>query len=153
MTIGIYCLVFSNGQRYVGQSNSIERRIGEHMEDMQGVHKNKKIRRAVYECGLPTWEILEVCALEDLNNAEIKWVRYYDSYCNGLNMTIGGGYARKGVSRNPSVVAPVDVPPAASPWPVYVLIGFIVGAGVFLALGAQFLLLFFAIFTAYLCLR
>ncbi len=126
MTTGIYCLVFSNGQRYVGQSNCIERRITEHMEDMNGVHKNKKIRHAVYECGLPTWEILEECSLGHLNMLEIKWIRHFDSFCNGLNMTIGGGYARKGVSRNPSVVAPIDVSTAASPWPVYLSIGLIV---------------------------
>lgn len=152
MESGIYCLVFSNGQRYIGQTNCFKRRMGEHFDDMNGVHKNKKIRHAVYACGLPTWEVLERCSLEELNDAEIKWIKYYDTYCNGLNMTIGGGYARKGVSRNPSVSTPVNVSPAPSPWPVYVLIGFVVGMGVYLILGGQFLILFFAIFLA-LCLR
>ncbi len=101
--IGIYILEFSNGKKYIGQSNDISRRIGEHMEDMSGCHKNHRIRVAVALCGLPSWRVLEECSLGELNAAEIKWIRHYDTFRNGCNLTIGGGYARKGVSRNPSV--------------------------------------------------
>ena len=150
MTIGIYCLTFSNGQKYIGQSNRIERRIGEHFDDMNGVHKNKKIRHAVYSCGLPTWEVLEECALASLNDREVHWIRYYDTYCNGLNMTIGGGYPRKNI---PSSVTSSNIPEATSAWPVGLLIT-IAGLSALAAICAGWwFLVVFCIVLGYICLR
>jgi hypothetical protein len=114
--IGIYILEWSNGKKYIGQSNNIPKRIKQHFEDMNGVHKNKRIRACVASCGYPSWRVLEECSLDSLNAAEIRWIRAYDTYRNGCNLTIGGGYARKGVSRNPSIPAPIGS------WPVRISI-------------------------------
>ncbi len=147
MTIGIYCLEFSDGSKYIGQSNNIERRIGEHMEDMNGVHKNRKIRAAVFSCGLPNWYILEECSLFTLNAREIHWISTLDTFRNGLNLTIGGGYARKGVSHNP-----ISVQETSSAFPVKILIGSIIMGMVALFIWTPILIPMLVI-GAWFCLR
>lgn len=37
-----------------------------------------------------TFEIIEECDKQSLNEREIYWIEYYDSFHNGYNMTIGG---------------------------------------------------------------
>lgn len=36
------------------------------------------------------YEVLEECSYEDLDQREIYWIAYYDTYNNGYNMTLGG---------------------------------------------------------------
>ena len=35
-------------------------------------------------------QLLEECPIEQLNDREIYWINYYDSYNNGYNLTLGG---------------------------------------------------------------
>ncbi len=83
--------------RYIGQSADCYKRMGDHIYDIgSGSHKNKRIRRAYLECQcLPICSIIEQCSLESLNSREIYWVAYYNTFYAGLNLTRGGGYARK----------------------------------------------------------
>lgn len=37
-----------------------------------------------------TFEIIEECSEEQLNNRERYWIAYYDTYHNGYNRTVGG---------------------------------------------------------------
>ena len=36
------------------------------------------------------FEIIEECKIQDLDNREIYWIEYYDTYKNGYNLTTGG---------------------------------------------------------------
>lgn len=144
--IGIYILEFSNGAKYIGQSNNIPRRIEEHMEDLRGVHRNKKLRAAYASCGAPNYRVLEECSLAQLNNLEIKWIAHYDTFRNGCNQTIGGGYPRKLGSTAKTFPEPI------SAFPVKVLIAaFIMIVAFLLAIISPWFLLTLAL--VYLCLR
>lgn len=50
------------------------------------------IYRAIRKYGLEnfTFEVLEECPSELLNEREIYWINYFDSYYNGYNCTLGG---------------------------------------------------------------
>lgn len=37
-----------------------------------------------------TFQIIELCRQDELNEREIYWIKYYDSFNNGYNQTIGG---------------------------------------------------------------
>ena len=41
-----------------------------------------------------SYEVLEECATEMLNERERYWIEYYDTYNNGYNLTQGGDYNR-----------------------------------------------------------
>lgn len=41
-----------------------------------------------------TFEILEECSTNELNDREKYWIQFYDTYRNGYNQTIGGNSPR-----------------------------------------------------------
>ena len=91
--IGIYKITRKeNGKSYIGQSNDIERRFSE--------HKSKKdipIEIAIQKYGVDafTFEIIEECPLEKLDEREIYWINYYNTYKGfGYNCSSGGGNNR-----------------------------------------------------------
>ena len=91
--IGIYKITKkSNGKSYIGQSNDIERRFSE--------HKNKKdipIELAIQKYGINafTYEVIEECSLDILDEREIYWIAYYNTYKGfGYNCSLGGGNNR-----------------------------------------------------------
>lgn len=60
MTCGIYCVTnIATGDRYIGQSRNIERRVKDH-----GVNRRSNL----------TYKILQVCSESELNEAEWNWV-------------------------------------------------------------------------------
>lgn len=80
-----------NHHVYIGQtSRTIEQRWREHL--------NKKnegcsaLQRAFKKYGISnfTVEMIEECDDKVLNDREIWWIKYYDSYYNGYNLTLGG---------------------------------------------------------------
>lgn len=91
--IGIYKFTNKiNGKSYIGQSNNIERRFNDHL-----YYENNRdmiFNRALKKYGLSnfTFEVIEECSLEELDEKEIKWIAYYDSWKNGYNMTPGGRF-------------------------------------------------------------
>lgn len=86
--IGIYCWTNKiNNKKYVGQSIDIERRRQQHI---YGAGKyTTKISLAMHKYGLNnfTFEILELCEIEKLNEREQYWIDFYDSIANGYNIT------------------------------------------------------------------
>lgn len=86
--IGIYCWTNKiNNKKYVGQSVDIERRRQQHI---YGAGKyTTKISLAMHKYGLNnfTFEILELCEIEKLNEREQYWIDFYDSITNGYNIT------------------------------------------------------------------
>lgn len=93
--IGIYKITNKiNGKSYIGQSIDIERRWKEHRRSI-GLNKNSLyLDFEKYGIDNFTFEILEECATEMLNEREHYWIEYYDTYNNGYNLTQGGDYNR-----------------------------------------------------------
>ena len=86
---GIYKITNKiNGKVYIGQSVDIGRRWRQHMtaEDDSYFHK------AIQKYGVENfeWEVIEQCKKKDLDEREIYWIEYYDSFNKGYNCTKGG---------------------------------------------------------------
>lgn len=93
---GIYLIENNiNHKKYVGQSVNVKRRFSEHKEkafNQRSKEYNYPLYRAIRKYGLTnfSFKIIEKCEQEKLNEKEIKWIKYYESYKNGYNQTIGG---------------------------------------------------------------
>ena len=92
---GIY--KFTNkqsGKVYVGQSVNIERRRQSHYWPSHAEQKSPfdKILQAYPD--LFIFEIIEECSADLLDEREQYWIKYYNSYYNGYNCTLGGKSAR-----------------------------------------------------------
>lgn len=94
---GIYAIRNkTNGKVYVGQSVNILQRWRSHRarsKQPNHIDKDLPVYRALTKYGIDNFEfiILEECDKEQLNEREIYWIKYYDSYNNGYNATLGGG--------------------------------------------------------------
>lgn len=94
MSIGIYKYENKlNGHIYIGQSQDIETRYKQHLYDAENrPERGTGIDIAIKKYGIEnfTFEIIELCAIEELDHKEKFWISYYDSYHNGYNRTPGG---------------------------------------------------------------
>jgi len=75
--IGIYKFITIHGEIYVGYSSDIDKRKKMH-------YSNHKIKQ---------FDVIEECKKSQLVQREKHWIKYYDSYNNGLNKNKGGGGA------------------------------------------------------------
>lgn len=97
MTCGIYKIENKlNGKVYIGQSINIEERWKKHRTISNNINhecKNYPLYRSIYKNGLDNFDfsIIEECLEDKLNEREIYWIKYYNSYIpNGYNQTLGG---------------------------------------------------------------
>lgn len=99
--IGIYKVTnLINNKVYIGQSVHIETRWKSHQNDYNNINYsgyNTMFYNAIRKYGINNFkfEIIEECNLNELNEKETYWIKYYNSYigfqnCNGYNMTLGG---------------------------------------------------------------
>ena len=96
--IGIYKFEnLVNGKKYIGQSINIERRYKDHIVRAKNnfpsnSEYNSAFHKALRKYGISSFsfEILEECGKAQLNQKEIYWIKYFDSYANGYNETSGG---------------------------------------------------------------
>lgn len=82
-----------NGMSYIGQTTqSIQSRFIEHKSDSKRL--NTRIHVAMRRYGIDnfTIELLERCPINKLNEREIFYIDKYDTYLNGYNSTLGGGF-------------------------------------------------------------
>ena len=82
-----------NDKVYIGQTkNALNKRWSTHKQ-MSKTHPNV-IYKAMRKYGLEHFSIVELEECDDnlLNEREIYWIAYYDSYNNGYNMNPGGNY-------------------------------------------------------------
>ena len=88
-TCGIYKIQNKqNGRVYIGKSIQIEERFRQHKQSCKF-----RIDKAIQDLGEDNFifEIIETCCPADLNNREIYWIKFYDSYeGDGYNDTPGG---------------------------------------------------------------
>lgn len=96
---GIYKITNKiNGKCYIGQSVDIKRRWREHINHAQRRDKEgKELYAAMIEFGIEnfSFEFLESCKKEELNEKEKYYITFYDSYENGYNMQIGNNFSGK----------------------------------------------------------
>lgn len=95
MTIGIYKITnLTNGHSYIGQSRNIEKRWINHKSAALNCADscyNYPLQRAFRKYGFNnfTFEIIEQCEINMLNEREKYWIKYYAPV---YNQTIGGDY-------------------------------------------------------------
>ena len=94
--IGIYKITNKiNNLSYIGQSTQIEQRFREHKKSYNWYReKNKKLYKDILEYGIDnfSFEILEECSIEELNDKEQYYIKYYNTYPDQYNMAPGGQF-------------------------------------------------------------
>src|SRR5208337_2154323 len=86
----------NNNKAYIGQSQqTLEQRWNHHKSDAKRIGFNTHFYKAIRKYGTECWkqEILEeVNSVELLNEAEMKWIEYYNTFNRdkGYNSTSGG---------------------------------------------------------------
>lgn len=106
--IGIYKITNQLNQKiYIGQSCDIERRWRDHRNSLYSSHcYDYPLYRAFRKYGLEnfSFEVLEECSENELNNKEKDYIHEYKSMVpNGYNQTLGGQ------SSKPSVLTKEEV--------------------------------------------
>lgn len=91
---GIYKITNQlNQQCYIGQAKDISKRFKEHAKCGLGIDtpQNNKLYKAMLEDGLEnfSWEVLEKCPLDQLNEKEAYYINAYQSYNFGYNSNSG----------------------------------------------------------------
>src|SRR5208337_3097963 len=95
------CIVYKitnsiNDKAYIGQSQtSLERRWTLHKSDAKRNIDNYHFHKAIRKYGTECWKLEILEEVEDinlLNEAEMKWIEYYDTFNRdkGYNSTNGG---------------------------------------------------------------
>lgn len=93
--IGIYKITNQvNGKVYIGQSVHIKARWQQHILNARNNKENTLLYNAMRKHGIEnfSFEVIEECDKEKLNEREVYWISYYDSFNKekGYNMTPGG---------------------------------------------------------------
>ena len=82
-----------NNKVYIGQTHfTIEHRWKQHIKNFNIEHRKQPLYNAFSKYGIENFsiEILEEVECGRLNEREIYWIAYYDSFKNGYNATLGG---------------------------------------------------------------
>lgn len=82
-----------NNKVYIGQTHfTIEHRFKQHVKNFNIEHRQQPLYKAFAKYGLDKFyvEKVEEVECDKLNEREIYWIAYYDSFKNGYNATLGG---------------------------------------------------------------
>ena len=92
MSIGIYKITSPSNKVYIGQSINLERRF-KHYKNLKEIKGQKKVYYSIKKHGYinHTFEILEECSENELNEREVYWINFYNCVEEGLNISSGGG--------------------------------------------------------------
>lgn len=94
--IGIYKIEnLVNGKVYIGQSINIEQRWYNHIHELdENRHCNSYLQNSWNKYGKEKFKfsIIEECLINEIDEKEIYWIKYYDSLnpTKGYNLTAGG---------------------------------------------------------------
>ena len=87
----------NNNKIYIGQTSiSVKNRWSHHLYDY--IKYDTPLYRAMKKYGAASFHIetIEECNDENLNDREIYWIQYYNSYISGYNATPGGTSVQSG---------------------------------------------------------
>lgn len=113
MAKGIYRFLNTvNGKSYIGQSTNIEGRRQAHLREYKNPNShsyNSKFYRSLRKYGPDKYKFFILVSDDsfsktDLNNLEIFYIQYFDSYRRGYNSTLGGDSFGFGTSRELSLL-------------------------------------------------
>ena len=82
-----------NGKMYIGQSKNLESRWAQHKTELRANrHPNRYLQGAWNKHGEDAFEfeILEYCSLDELDEKEQYYIKFYDSGKKGYNLNKGG---------------------------------------------------------------
>ena len=108
--IGIYKITNkTSGKSYIGQSNDILRRFGEHKT--RGESSRIPLDVAIQKYGAEAfdYEVLEICPIELLNEREVYWINFYDTKNQGYNCSNGGEQQSIGENNGRSKLTEEDI--------------------------------------------
>lgn len=87
---------------YIGQTVSLEQRHKQHMlydpNNKNTREYNYPLSRGVRKYGINEYELIileDNIPLDKLDDREKYWIKYYNTYWDGYNQTIGGTYPTK----------------------------------------------------------
>lgn len=102
---GIYCIYSNDFATYIGQSESVGKRLKQHISTLrQGKHPNLHLQHAWNTKGERkfTFHLVEKCSVTNLDKLERFYIEKYGTYKFGYNATPDGqGLAGGGGSLNP----------------------------------------------------
>lgn len=102
---GIYKIQnIENNKIYIGQSVDIAQRWREHRSDVLVNRNNSILHQAMKKYGESnfSYEIIEECQKDALDEREIYWIQYFNSMApNGYNQTSGGYSGQGEIFRKP----------------------------------------------------
>lgn len=108
--IGIYKITnIINNKSYIGQSTNIERRFKEHC--YKGYRSRIMLDIAIKKYGKEnfTFEVIEECEPDKLNERETYWIKYYDTVESGYNSSYGGDFQSRGSNNGRALITEEDV--------------------------------------------
>ena len=93
--IGIYKITNKiTGKSYIGQSVNIATRWAAHKSVSRSYETldGNELHKDILELGLEnfSFEVIEQTSVDKLDQREVYWIQYYDTYYNGYNHTLGG---------------------------------------------------------------
>lgn len=106
---GIYKIIdLTNNKIYIGQSMDIENRW--HYYKYPPKNPTQRIVRVIKQKGYDNFkfEVIETCLPEELDQKEVYWINYYNSYQDGYNDSPGGENNR-GEDNNNAKLSEEDV--------------------------------------------
>lgn len=78
---------------YIGQSRNIKSRWSQHLQKLRNKkHPNPHLQNSYNKYGESVFEfgVLEYCSIEDLDDLEIAYIKFYNTTINGYNLCEGG---------------------------------------------------------------
>lgn len=93
---GIYKITnLINGNSYIGQAKNIKKRWNQEKNTSKNPNDpgyNYPLMKAFrkYKIENFSFEVIEECKIEELNDREVYWIEFYDTFFNGYNQTLGG---------------------------------------------------------------
>lgn len=87
---GIYKITNTKTNKiYIGQSTNIPQRWHAHLHEIE---RGRGLAKYIQDATIQdfSFEIVELCAPEELDARERYWISYYDSYEDGMNRAEGG---------------------------------------------------------------
>lgn len=91
MLCGIYKIENRiNGKSYIGQSINVTKRLRDHKSNSKNLDYPLYLAISKYGEENFSFNLIEECSQDLLNEREIYWIKKYDSYFNGYNQTLGG---------------------------------------------------------------